>query len=1010
MATTTTSHTSPSPHNNGSISSPHESVRSSSITNSHRSLKRTPSTLQRNNFARSGLDSDVKLTDEEIELVLADLAQTETNIIDQTWSRYFVEKYFSHYKWYNPNRDVEGAPSIRKGWAYFEHFTLPRRYKEKVGGHRTRSPPGEGDENTTKLYSYFGTGEQSLSDWGIGMSMYFASLRSTAFILIFVGALNVVNILYYSSDDYDQGPGLLKFDISLSAMLQYSAVCTDREWVVCANPDGADACGDSGEWDTIFTKKYYGTAIDDSNDGKKVTLIHRTTCDMAELLPGVINYTTLMILILLLTLYMWYLGKRELRFDEDNTTPSDYTLVVRNPPKDAVDPDEWRDFFSTFSDKSVTLCTVALNNGPLVAKLVTRRELLKTLKQRLLGGAEIGVDFDERDVDTAVENARRYREGEEAKRNCLIKLPSCIFTTLQQRCLGKGLTESMLWERIKNTTKEIEELQKAEYKAAAVFVTFETELGQRTALEALNASELEILTNVATNLDATALFRGEVVLRVEEASEPNSVRWKDLHTNTISRYLSQIITMAITTGLVSLSGYVLYLTRLTVDTFAFAIILSALNSIIPIVLRSLVSFEKHYDEGAVQRSFYINITFFRWVNTAIITRIVTPTLATIGAEKIDLINTVNSMMISEMVVSPMLRYLDFYTILEMHYFAPRAKTEEEMLSYFTGGWYNLAERFTDFTKVLLLCTFFGTFYPLMYFLGAGILFFQYWMDKFLLLRSWQRAPYFGARTSRFSRIYFNSLALMLGVFSSAYAYFKSSFTMLCSCDANNKECILPDTQAFTNVELNDGTIIGTTTPIVPSREGFYFCNQDIHEFPPLPIVQGPDKWMTDSQEMLSNIYGMTCLVMLIIYCVLIFGKQTVKAVVSLMKGVYKPSGCNQNKDFSCGIGVVSFGYVPQLMEVPGYHFPLLICDIDAIDVGLMGWKDPNRRDEVDPHRSYDNHNLIFDVPHETLQRSRNEAVIKRTKSDAEKKGRPIFSVVKHYPPEWALRARENQQS
>ncbi len=98
-------------------------------------------------------------------------------------------------------------------------------------------------------------------------------------------------------------------------------------------------------------------------------------------------------------------------------------------------------------------------------------------------------------------------------------------------------------------------------------------------------------------------------------------------------------------------------------------------------------------------------------------------------------HTVNSLMISEMVVSPMLRYFDTSTILERHYFAPRAKTEDELLSYFNGGWYNLAERFTDFTNILLLCTFYSAFYPLMYFLGAGILFFQYWMDKFLLLVS-----------------------------------------------------------------------------------------------------------------------------------------------------------------------------------------------------------------------------------------------------------------------------------
>ena len=116
-----------------------------------------------------------------------------------------------------------------------------------------------------------------------------------------------------------------------------------------------------------------------------------------------------------------------------------------------------------------------------------------------------------------------------------------------------------------------------------------------------------------------------------------------------------------------------------------------------------------------------------------------------------------------------------------------------MFNCFNGGMYNIAE-FTDYTKVLLLCTFYSAFYPLIYFLGAGILFLQYWMDKFLLLvskiiyvpvssvssvtslnlfcaaatekRSWKRTARIGPETSRFSRFYFNSLAILLGVISS----------------------------------------------------------------------------------------------------------------------------------------------------------------------------------------------------------------------------------------------------
>lgn len=77
-----------------------------------------------------------------------------------------------------------------------------------------------------------------------------------------------------------------------------------------------------------------------------------------------------------------------------------------------------------------------------------------------------------------------------------------------------------------------------------------------------------------------------------------------------------------------------------------AIILSTLNFIIPFVTRLMVSYEKHLDEGSMQRSLYIKITLFRWVNTAIITRIITPFVSSLGVDKIDMINTINALLIS----------------------------------------------------------------------------------------------------------------------------------------------------------------------------------------------------------------------------------------------------------------------------------------------------------------------------------------------------------------------------
>ena len=93
-------------------------------------------------------------------------------------------------------------------------------------------------------------------------------------------------------------------------MLQYSAVCTAREWVVCAEPDGADTCTNNiEEWNDIFTKQYYGTKKD--SNGEDVTLINRTTCLPAQFTQGMINHGTLLLLILAMAVFMRYLSKKE---------------------------------------------------------------------------------------------------------------------------------------------------------------------------------------------------------------------------------------------------------------------------------------------------------------------------------------------------------------------------------------------------------------------------------------------------------------------------------------------------------------------------------------------------------------------------------------------------------------------------------------------------------------------------------------------------------------------------
>jgi hypothetical protein len=84
---------------------------------------------------------------------------------------------------------------------------------------------------------------------------------------------------------------------------------------------------------------------------QNLVLVLKNLCPGGEVPQGVVNLVVLFFLIVVLFLLNIYLGAREIRFDEDKITATDYSIIVKNPPKDAYDPDEWRDFFSQFAEK-----------------------------------------------------------------------------------------------------------------------------------------------------------------------------------------------------------------------------------------------------------------------------------------------------------------------------------------------------------------------------------------------------------------------------------------------------------------------------------------------------------------------------------------------------------------------------------------------------------------------------------------------------------------------------------
>ena len=100
--------------------------------------------------------------------------------------------------------------------------------------------------------------------------------------------------------------------------------------------------------------------------------------------------------------------------------------------------------------------------------------------------------------------------------------------------------------------------------------------------------------------------------------EPNTVRWQDLNEKMKERLRQQLLTtIATLAAIVSIAFVIQLLNNQSVTFSAFGI--SIFNAIFPYFAKFLTSMEVHKSEGNKQRM-YGKIAFFRWANTAIVSR------------------------------------------------------------------------------------------------------------------------------------------------------------------------------------------------------------------------------------------------------------------------------------------------------------------------------------------------------------------------------------------------------
>jgi hypothetical protein len=199
---------------------------------------------------------------------------------------------------------------------------------------------------------------------------------------------------------------------------------------------------------------------------------------------------------------------------------------------------------------------------------------------------------------------------------------------------------------------------------------------QRNALAALTVpGKIDIAINNTSRVTPSALFQGRV-LNVVECAEPNAVRWRDIHVSFSQKMVQRLISLALTVAMIVFAGFVVARVRKAVGPGLSGIFVTLFNTSIPQIVKLFLLFERHATEGSRQKSLYLKVTLFRWVNTVILTQMITPFTQTIGPGGRDVLPTINGILWSELFVAPFLRILDIMGLLKKHVLAPRARNQE----------------------------------------------------------------------------------------------------------------------------------------------------------------------------------------------------------------------------------------------------------------------------------------------------------------------------------------------
>eukprot|EP00535_Pseudo-nitzschia_heimii_P002305 CAMPEP_0197188562 /NCGR_PEP_ID=MMETSP1423-20130617/18015_1 /TAXON_ID=476441 /ORGANISM="Pseudo-nitzschia heimii, Strain UNC1101" /LENGTH=924 /DNA_ID=CAMNT_0042640429 /DNA_START=119 /DNA_END=2893 /DNA_ORIENTATION=+ len=868
----------------------------------------------------------------------------QDDVREMTWGRRLAMKLVNN-RFYNPsavhyeNNDEEGKesaedpdrirddfeqdiilekPCLKKAWAYFEHNAL-YRYMVREKGTYDLAIPGD-DTHPTRLYPWLLLPHRELGDFGLGIGLYFSTLRYLIVVLIVAGLISIGNIMYYAGPEYgvNGSPApqdfydYIHYGSALCALENFDFVpcpgcnCQTKETTL---REKLSARGTS----LIFGQCTYANAT----DGSELTFAAHPTCSaVSSLHLPAYNFASLVFVAVALVLLGRHVKKEQVRFDEDEQTARDYSIQIENPPADAKDPEEWKGYFRERFDAQAAVCTCAVPNDDLLKTLVARRELLRKIFFKQPGKT---LDIEKLAKDAAEDS---------------------------------GL--SKLYSKLLDLEEKVKELSQLEYPVTNVFVTFETEEDQREVLKQLDASRSKAKRN-GSSAGSDNLFRGEIVLQVREAEEPDTIRWQDLNSGFSKRFSRQLGTMAFTVGMMVFALWTLHSVRTgNLDPSVAGILSFIYGFVVPTLDRILIDvFEIHHSETGRQASIYSHSVIFNVFNNCIIPLFITPFFLTllsgIENEGFGLVPFVSFIMFMTAFAPLIFGVVDIGGIIKRHIMAPRAKTQDAMNLYFQGDEWDLSLEYTQMTVSLFMATIFSSIFPTGYFFAAAGMAVQYFHGKQKLLRHCKRALSLGATITYLNRLYWYPLVIFAMAFMNSLLWTGFPYDNLCPTE-DSDSAYIGNWSLDTRYTAVDKAYETATANVTSSSVNYKVCNQNFlfnwptPTFPFVPSMGNakldPEAYMTPEQITSTTYFGWTAaVVMLLCTLKLLWSWYKVYRYIRVGR-IHEAVGESQDILYS---SVKSrCAYIPE-MKSDLFAYPLIGCPIDGIhNDELFNFKDPLR--------------------------------------------------------------------